>query len=359
MADLQITQEITVDLDDRSPFEYVVVKQGDKNSRIVAVTLLQNKQVFTIPTGTTARIKYYKPDGNEILNDCTISGNKILVTYTEQMLAASGTGKGEIMLTKDSKELKSATFYTKIVSSVYKTDGFVSDKEFLSMRTVINDMDQAAQAATTNANIAKQAATNADNAALEAKKQAEELRKEIENDLELERDKIVNVHVWEKISSKLIPNLAAEKALILGNWPAGVVGVKPNFTISYSDAISEENGEVILADPVKTYHVTATSDCQKLNFLRGKYVKKESGNDGVFKVATNATFDVVTEKNGIEVYVMKCYNAQHVDSAGYTSEYVTSANRSAYPDSGLQNEYRYEYRGTIGQALTKVSTISN
>ena len=164
MADLQITQEITVDLDDRSPFEYVVVKQGDKNSRIVAVTLLKNKQVFAIPTGTTARIKYYKPDGNEVLNDCAISGNKILVTYTEQMLAASGTGKGEIMLTKDSKELKSATFYTKIVSSVYKEDGFISDKEFLSLASVLNATDQASQAATTNANIAKQAATNADTA---------------------------------------------------------------------------------------------------------------------------------------------------------------------------------------------------
>ena len=180
MADLQITQEITVDLDDRSPFEYVVVKQGDKNSRIVAVTLLQNKQVFAIPTGTTARIKYYKPDGNEVLNDCAISGNKILVTYTEQMLAASGTGKGEIMLTKDSKELKSATFYTKIVSSVYKEDGFISDKEFLSLASVLNAADQASQAATTNANIAKQAAggannaaVNANNAALEAKIQAE------------------------------------------------------------------------------------------------------------------------------------------------------------------------------------------
>ena len=162
MSDLQITQEITVDLDDRSPFEYVVVKQGDKNSRIVAVTLLQNKQVFTIPAGTTARIKYYKPDGNEVLNDCTISGNKILVTYTVQMLTASGTGKGEIMLTKDSKELKSATFYTKIVSSVYKEDGFISDKEFLSLASVLNAADQASQAATTNANIAKQAAVNAD-----------------------------------------------------------------------------------------------------------------------------------------------------------------------------------------------------
>lgn len=169
MADLQITQEITVDLDDRSPFEYVVVKQGDKNSRIVAVTLLQNKQVFAIPTGTTARIKYYKPDGNEVLNNCTISGNKILVTYTEQMLAASGTGKGEIMLTKDSKELKSATFYTKIVSSVYKEDGFTSDKEFLSLASVLNTVDQASQAATTNANIAKQAAANADTATTAAR----------------------------------------------------------------------------------------------------------------------------------------------------------------------------------------------
>ena len=359
MADLQITQEITVDLDDRSPFEYVVVKQGDKNSRIVAVTLLQNTQVFTIPTGTTARIKYYKPDGNEVLNDCTISGNKILVTYTEQMLAASGTGKGEIMLTKDSKELKSATFYTKIVSSVYKTDGFVSDKEFLSMRTVINDMDQAAQAATTNANIAKQAATNADNAALEAKKQAEELRKEIENDLELERDKIVNVHVWEKISSKLIPNLAAEKALDLGTWPAGVAGMKPDFTISYSDGIGKTEGEIVLADPIKSCRVTNSSDYEKLDFLRGKYVKKASAKDGIFKVATNASFSVVKEKNSIEMYVMKCSSAQHVDSAGYTSEYVTSANRSAYPDSGLQNEYRYEYRGTIGQTVSKSGVMED
>lgn len=245
------------------------------------------------------------------------------------------------------------------MSSVYKTDGFVSDKEFLSMRTVINDMDQAAQAATTNANIAKQAATNADNAALEAKKQAEELRKEIENDLELERDKIVNVHVWEKISSKLIPNLAAEKALDLGTWPAGVAGMKPDFTISYSDGIGKTEGEIVLADPIKSCRVTNSSDYEKLDFLRGKYVKKASAKDGIFKVATNASFSVVKEKNSIEMYVMKCSSAQHVDSAGYTSEYVTSANRSAYPDSGLQNEYRYEYRGTIGQTVSKSGVMED
>ena len=164
-TDITITQEITIELDGKSPFEYVVMKQGDKDSRILAVSLLQNKQPYEIPTGCTARIKYYKPDGNPVLNDCTLSGNKILVTYTKQMLAASGTGKGEIVLLKDGKELKSATYYTKIVETVYKTDGFVSDKEFLSMGTILNDMDQAAQAAAANAKIAETSAANANRAA--------------------------------------------------------------------------------------------------------------------------------------------------------------------------------------------------
>lgn len=165
MADITITQKITIELDGKSPFEYVVMKQGDKGSRILAVSLLQNKQPYEIPTGCTARIKYYKPDGNPVLNDCTLSGNEILVTYTEQMLAAAGVGKGEIVLLKNGKELKSATYYTKIVETVYKTDGFVSDKEFLSIGTIFNDMDQAAQAAAANAKIAETAAANANQAA--------------------------------------------------------------------------------------------------------------------------------------------------------------------------------------------------
>lgn len=161
MADITITQKITIELDGESPFEYVVMKQGDKGSRILAVSLLQNKQPYEIPTGCTARIKYYKPDGNPVLNDCTLSGNEILVTYTEQMLAAAGVGKGEIVLLKNGKELKSATYYTKIVETVYKTEGMTSDKEFLSVAIVLNDMDQAAQKATAEAKIAEAAAATA------------------------------------------------------------------------------------------------------------------------------------------------------------------------------------------------------
>lgn len=167
MAEFTITQEIYIELDGKSPFEYVEVKEGDKNSRIIAVTLLQNKQVYEIPAGVTARIKYLKPDKSKILNDCEISGNKILVTYTEQMLTVPGTGKGEIVLFKDGAELKTATYYSKITDQVYKTDGLISDSEFLSLAAAINKVEQAAEKALADAE-ETEAATEAANAAAAA-----------------------------------------------------------------------------------------------------------------------------------------------------------------------------------------------
>lgn len=168
---LQNTQRIQIELDGNPPFEYVVVKQGEKGSRIVEVTLLENKTEFEIPSGTTAKIKYYKPDGKKILNPCTISGNVIKVEYSEQMLAAAGTGRGEIVLYNGDNVLRSATYYTKIVETVYKEKGLISDNEFLDMAESIIKVNQAtdkainagesAEEAAEEANAAAQAANNA------------------------------------------------------------------------------------------------------------------------------------------------------------------------------------------------------
>lgn len=168
---LQNTQRIQIELDGNPPLEYVVVKQGEKGSRIVEVTLLENKTEFEIPSGTTAKIKYYKPDGKKTLNPCTISGNVIKVEYSEQMLAAAGTGRGEIVLYNGDNVLRSATYYTKIVETVYKENGLISDNEFLDMTESIIKVNQAtdkainagesAEEAAEEANAAAQAANNA------------------------------------------------------------------------------------------------------------------------------------------------------------------------------------------------------
>lgn len=164
---LQNTQRIQIELDGNPPFEYVVVKQGEKGSRIIEVTLLENKAEFEIPSGTTAKIKYYKPDGKKVLNPCTISGNVIKVEYSEQMLAAAGTGRGEIVLYNGDNVLRSATYYTKIVETVYKENGLISDNEFLDMAESIIQVNQATDKAL-NAGASAEEAAEAANAAAKA-----------------------------------------------------------------------------------------------------------------------------------------------------------------------------------------------
>ena len=178
------TQSIKVPIDSAPPFEYIIAKQGEISSRQVEVTLLQNNAVYTIPSGVTARVKYYKPDGNKVINDCTISNNKVIVTYTQQMLAAAGIGFAEIQLYTGSSVLVSATYYTKIAESVY-TDDIESTDESTSLTKLIIETEQArdsahaartatekatdnANTATSNANAATSNATNAANAANKA-----------------------------------------------------------------------------------------------------------------------------------------------------------------------------------------------
>lgn len=165
---LQNVQRIQIELDGSAPFEYVVAKAGEKESRIVEVTLLENKKEFTIPAGTTAKIKYYKPDGKFVLNNATINGNVITVTYTEQMLAVSGTGRGEIVLYNGTAVLRSATYYTKITPTVYKENGLISDNEFLDMAESIIAMNKQIDKAINATKSAEQAATDANTAAAAA-----------------------------------------------------------------------------------------------------------------------------------------------------------------------------------------------
>lgn len=165
---LQNVQRIQIELDGSAPFEYVVAKAGEKESRIVEVTLLENKKEFTIPDGTTAKIKYYKPDGKLVLNNATINGNVITVTYTEQMLAVSGTGRGEIVLYNGTAVLRSATYYTKITPTVYKENGLISDNEFLDMAESIIAMNKQIDKVINATKSAEQAATDANTAAAAA-----------------------------------------------------------------------------------------------------------------------------------------------------------------------------------------------
>ena len=235
-------QQIIVPLDGSPPFEYVIAKEGDINSRIVEITLTEHDVEYVIPEAVTARVKYYKPDGETVLNDCEIKDNKVIVTYTEQMLVAAGTGYAEIVLYSDNTVLASATFYTKIVKSVYKANGLISYSEHLSLNKILIETTQARDSANAATKAAETATDNAEAATqntVEATANAEAAAK---------RADTAAVNTENTINEAKEATKKADTATVTANEAAetAIEAAKSVFTDRNYDLLVNDDGSVTL-----------------------------------------------------------------------------------------------------------------
>ena len=134
--------ELEIILDYNNPTEYPIrLHQCDRNTRKIYVTCINNGQMQEIDASTTRPyIKWLKPDGKIVLNDCKInSDGTILVECSEQMLLADGYANGEIMLVdQDSDQvIHTMPFKTVIQKSVYPDDRITSSDEFCALNNLL------------------------------------------------------------------------------------------------------------------------------------------------------------------------------------------------------------------------------
>ena len=93
-----VTHELTLDLTRRLPVAPISTVQGDSNTRLLKLTLLENGANWVVPEGVTASVGYKKPDGTKGWYDtlpdgqaaCVIEKNLVAATLAPQMLTVSG-----------------------------------------------------------------------------------------------------------------------------------------------------------------------------------------------------------------------------------------------------------------------------
>lgn len=126
-----ITANITVNLSGEPQLIRVPAKQGDVGSREVSIKFVDNGVIYSIPKGTTARIRVTKPDGKYVFNDCTIEGNAVIAPLTAQTLAAAGDAKVDIAMYQGENELLSCSVFILAImpragsdSAIESTDEF-------------------------------------------------------------------------------------------------------------------------------------------------------------------------------------------------------------------------------------------
>lgn len=167
------TDQILVELSGRRRPEVIYAKQADVNARQVEVSFLDHGQPYTIPQGTTARIRVTKPDRTYIFNDCTISGNVVTAPLTAQTLAASGEAAVDIALYQGEDELLSCSVFRLMITPRAGSDSAAeSSDEFGALDKLLQEAETSIPAATEAAEAANEAANAANTAAGDANEAA-------------------------------------------------------------------------------------------------------------------------------------------------------------------------------------------
>lgn len=141
---------------------------------------------YEIPSGATARFYLRKPSGNEVYNDCTISGNKITLQPSAQTFAEKGLQKAQLQLMIEDKFLISFPIDFDVAENIIDSSAIESSNEYGALESLLQEAqtnipaageaataaNQAAQAANTAAGEANEAAEDANDAATAANKAA-------------------------------------------------------------------------------------------------------------------------------------------------------------------------------------------
>ena len=129
-----ITKVIKLDIN-KNLYEKIKAKQGDTKSRFLLFQLLDGSIPFNLKN-RSVRAYMIKPDGREIFNDLIVNNYNLgycTLELTNQVLAAQGIVKIELMVTEGDKKLTSSVFELEVVKSINSEKSIVSTNEFTAL----------------------------------------------------------------------------------------------------------------------------------------------------------------------------------------------------------------------------------
>ena len=133
--------KINVEMSGDTKRYLVSAKQGDKSTRHVIATLLNDGALYEIPKEARVIANIEKPDGKHVYNDCEFSGAVVTLVLTNQILAVAGTAFCDIEVrTPDNEQvITSASFTIEIEKTQRDANAIESSNEVTGLEKWINE----------------------------------------------------------------------------------------------------------------------------------------------------------------------------------------------------------------------------
>lgn len=174
-----VTQSIDLDFSDLGEQKRVYAKQYDENTRDVRITLYDGGVMWSIPAGTTAVVRYRKPDKKGGIYDelpngdpaCIVNtgSGTVNITLAPEMLTCPGDVLVDVVLVSGNDALATFNFVVNVERS--PSDGTTPSNNYYKYQTLadineaVSNAENAAENAEDAANTAQISAQNAANAA--------------------------------------------------------------------------------------------------------------------------------------------------------------------------------------------------
>lgn len=113
----------------------VSICKGDTLSRVICITLLNEGAVYEIPENAIATLLATKPDGKTVYNDCSISGNEIGYTVTNQLISTVGDVECQVKITtSDGGEVTSPVFLIRVYERLFDESIVESSNDYQALQ---------------------------------------------------------------------------------------------------------------------------------------------------------------------------------------------------------------------------------
>lgn len=181
----------------------------------------------------------------------------------------------------------------------------------------------------------------------------------VTDDISAMPDNIINAHVWEKFSDSQTITTGETTTLTLGSKVYGNY-YSWNINIPYGSNIGNLEGEIVVGSPKNTINITSSGDNISLSpfdKLKGKYALVGGK---CYMIPSTCEFSLGENTvAGLHQRTVRASEVQKVESVEYEESYgyVSSSDKTSYPEVGLSGDYRYEYKGTPGQAISKIEAM--
>ncbi len=177
---MNITKTMTLELTrgyEKTKIQYLSAKQGDNSSRFVKITLANSGEIYPVPKGVSANFRAQKPDGTMVLNQAVVNDDgTVTVELTQQTLAVCGDVIADIYLTDGSGSVLSSVSFVIQVEAAPMGDKTDSENEFLTLISLTERAEHAANTSTSASATAEKSAQQAETAsttAVESRARAE------------------------------------------------------------------------------------------------------------------------------------------------------------------------------------------